>query len=108
MSDKCPICGEYTFRSEIFGRPHKCPPAWWCWVSDPDYGMERDEGMTIYNLHPDDAATKYVARWDTEGDYVCIGGDEIQVSVAPLHAPDAVQTFRVRGEMVPEYYAAQD
>jgi len=106
MADQCSICGTYLWRS--MGRPHKCPPAWWCWISDPDYGMERDDGMTIYNLHPDSAAEEYMARWDAEGDYVCIGGDEVQVSVAPRGDPDAVQVFTVRGEMVPEYCATRD
>lgn len=108
MSNKCSICGEYTFRSQMLGRPHKCPPAWWCWISDPDYDMERDDGKTIYNLHADDAATEYIARWDAQGDYVCIGGDELLVSVAPVRDPDAVQSFRVRGEMVPEYHATEE
>ena len=105
MSDQCPICGSYTFGSQFLGKPHRCPPAWWCWISDPDYDMERDDGMRIYNTHADDAATEYMERWDAEGDYVCIGGDEMQVSVAPVGDPDTVSVFKVRGEMIPEYEA---
>ena len=104
MSDKCSICGVYTWR-EFDGGPHKCPPAWWCWISDPDYDMKRNEGSKIYDLHAEDAATEYIERWDAEGDYVCIGGDDMQVSVARLTAPDDASTFIVSGEMVPEYRA---
>ena len=106
MSDQCSICGQYLWRS--MGRPHKCPPAWWCWVSDPDYGMERDDGMVVYGVNPDGAAEEFMQRWDVGGDYVCIGGDEMQVSVVPMSDLDAVQVFVVRGEMVPEYYATQN
>ena len=109
MDDKCSICGDYAWKSVLSGKPHKCLPAWWCWISDPDYDMmERDDGETIHALHADDAAIKYMADYDVHGDYICIGGDEIQVSVAPTLNPDSVQIFRVRGEMVPEYWAEQD
>ena len=107
MSDKCSICGKWMFRSQILGKPHKCPPAWWCWLSDPDYDEHRDDGRAIYQMHADDAATEYVEDWDAGGDYTCIGGDEVQVSVASLAEHDSVSVFMVRGEMVPEYYATQ-
>lgn len=105
VSNKCIICGEWLFRSQILGRPHRCPPSWWCWISDPAYGYERDDGRTIYSQDAKDAATEFIARWDANGDYVCIGGDVIQVSVVRPGDPDSVQVFDVRGEMVPCYRA---
>lgn len=105
MSDKCPICGEWLFLN--FKR-HKCPPAWWCWISDPDWGMDQDDGTTIYAIRPSEAVLEYIEKWDAGGDYVCVGGDEMQVSVANIIDPDDVQVFTVRGEMVPEYYATED
>jgi hypothetical protein len=69
--------------------------------------MLREDGRKVYNLYPDGAATEYIERWDSEGDYVCIGGDEMQVSVALMSDPDAVQVFMIRGEMIPEYYATE-
>lgn len=106
-SDRCPICGGWLFKSEIWGKPHRCPPAWLCWISDTSYGYEREDAKTIYSDEPIDAAKEFVVLWDAEGDYICVGGDRIRVSVESVLHPGQVRVFLVRGEMVPEYWAEQ-
>ncbi len=105
MSRRCSICGDWLFRSQIFGKSHKCPPSWWCWISDLGWDYDRDDdGSVVYNLDRSEAAKEFIGRWDADGDYPCVGGEEVQVSVARITELDDVEVFYVRGAMVPEYW----
>lgn len=99
--DRCSRCGGFIFE----WKTHRCPPAWWCWLSEPTWDYRYEDGRAIYDADPGDAAAMYIERWDNDGDYVCIGGDEMEVSVHPIGNPDDVTVFVVSGEMVPEYHA---
>ena len=102
MHNRCSICGALLWN--IVG--HHCPPEYWCWVSDPDYDMEKEEGMRIWCYGgPDQAAAEYVERWESEGDYICIGGDTIRVSVVDGGEPTEIYVFDVTGETMPQYHA---
>ena len=103
MLDRCSVCGEFIFE----WKKHKCKPAWWCWISDGDWDYEEEDGKRVHAVDAKDAATEYIEQWDNGGDYVCIGGNDIVVSVKPIGEDDNVQTFTVHGEMVPEYYAEE-
>jgi hypothetical protein len=100
--DTCPICGEFKFD----WKRHRCEPGWWCWISDPEWDMERDDGQRIFAHDAQEAAEKYIEAWDN-GDYVCIGGQEMIVSVDAISGESAgqVHVFSVHGEMIPHYHA---
>ena len=104
---RCSICGKFKFehRSFLTGQ-HRCPPGWWCWISDEGWDYEEEDGRAVYAIRAKYAAAEFIERWDNGGDYVCIGGDEMEVSVKPLGGGD-VQVFKVTGEMVPEYWAEE-
>lgn len=107
MVDRCPNCDEFMFDSIYTGRPHRCPPAWWCWISGDDYDYAEEDGRKIHSNDAANAAEEYIERWDSDGDYVCIGGDEIQVTVRSVLDPSKTYTFTVHGEMVPVYSARE-
>ena len=100
--EKCETCGEYIWS----WRWHRCPPAWLCWLSGEEYGMEQDEASRVYASSAGDAAASYVEGQETQwAEYGCLDGDEKEVSVLPADKPGEVEVYAVTGEMVPEYRA---
>ena len=106
MVDKCTVCGGYMFPTSA-GGPHRCPPAWWVWISDPNYDYDRDDGAKIHSYHADHAAQEFAERYDSGADYIFAGagGDGIQVSVVPFTELDKVEVFTVFAKQTVEYTA---
>lgn len=67
--------------------------------------LKDDWGATVTASAPDQAAEEAGRRYDQNGDYLLMQGNEIVVHVL---APDGKKySFEVRGESVPEYYAKE-
>ena len=94
----CDKCDRFMFRSD----EHKCSPVWEVLIDD--YHGD-DDGMTVYAFDAEEAAEVAVKRWDAQGDYICIGGEEITVRV--IGADKSVKTFVVTGQSSPSYYATE-
>lgn len=77
---QCPECRGYLYTSV----PHTCLPSYA--VHFPEYGDE----IQVRASDAKEAAEKAVDRWDAEGDYVCVRGEETLVEVfAPGEGPSA-------------------
>ena len=103
-SYRCPICNNFDM-SDITGKPHRCPPAWRVWISDPGWNDSPEEGKVIRAPHIRSAVEIFAELHDNNGDYDIINGHELRISAAPEDNWSQVETYVVEGQMVPEYFA---
>lgn len=95
----CPKCDGYNgFKPEL----HKCPPTWEVFVED--YHGD-DDGIEVCAHDAEEAAEKAIEEWDAQGDYTCIGGEEITVTVKG--SDGSIKKFYVTGRSSPSYYATE-
>jgi len=100
MSDSfCSKCDQYNGYKPEF---HKCPPLFEVLIKD--YHGD-DDGMQVNAYDAEEAAEKAIEDWDAEGDYTCIGGEEINVTVKS--SDGSVKKFVVTGESCPSYHATE-
>lgn len=98
----CDHCEGWYFDhdTKLYG-PHKCPPKWECF-REGDYP---DDAVTeVYATEAVEAAEKFAAWSDSQGDYDIAGGSEEEVTVVRT---DTQEVFRlvVSGSMQPCYDA---
>jgi len=98
----CKTCGEPIFS----WKRHTCPPSWLCWFSGEHDDDCPEDGHTVYASSARTAAEKFAEWWDSQGDYTCIGGEVVQVTVRNPTTMEE-ETFLVRGEMNPVYTAGR-
>ena len=97
--DSCPICGKYDFTDK-----HKCRPKWE--VNIPDYHGEDDWDNIVYAYDEEDAAKDMAERYNSNGDYALMDGDEITVLVRKPGETE-VKTFICSAEPDIIYYATE-
>lgn len=95
----CNTCGAPMYD----WRRHTCLPAWLCWISD-GRGYTPEDGKLMYTSSPETAAEEYAEWHDSQGDYTCIGGDDLQITVRCVTTGQET-VFKVTGEQVPAYTA---
>ena len=96
----CKTCGQAIFS----WKPHICPPRWLCWFSGEHDDDEPEDGHYMYSPSASTAAEEYAEWYDNQGDYTCIGGEDVQVTVRNPETMEE-ETFIVRGDMTPSYHA---
>ena len=93
---KCKTCGEYGWTNR-----HRCSPKWHAILLEDlgQYGDDPDAWHDVYGSKPEDAATKYIEKWDHEE------ATFSETSFVVIEDPrTGERTFhRVDGEIVPEY-----
>jgi hypothetical protein len=94
----CDKCDAFLYSTNI----HSCSPAWEVLIDD--YHGD-DDGMIVYAYDAETAAEIAVQKWDAQGDYICVGGEEITVRV--IGADKSVKKFVVTGQSTPSYYATE-
>lgn len=98
----CAECGETVYDWE---RSHRCNPRFVVWA--PIYGQTADDGGQAFRVRDAEAAAEaWAERWDSNGDYEIIGGDEVLVHVRG--ADGELLRWTVAGETVPQYSAARE
>ena len=108
----CPRCNALLIDGlNVYGKPHRCPPAWLVWLDDEGYTRE-DDAETIYAFDAKQAAEKFAAQfaahWGDE--YNLMDGAELSVIVSRPHnsdpGPGQWQYFTVTGYTKPVYTAS--
>ena len=97
----CPECNEPMYD----WRRHRCPDKWLCWESGGLFDESPEDGAHhIYAASAETAAEKYAEWSDNQGDYVCIGGETLQITVRHVETRKE-ETFTVSAELLPTYAA---
>jgi hypothetical protein len=89
----CRICNEYILNN----KPHQCPPVFF--LNCEDY--HGDEWEKVYAYDENEAATKWVEKYDSD-DRCVAGGGEVIVLVRK-EGDSKVKKISITGEFVPHY-----
>jgi hypothetical protein len=88
----------------LYPDSHKCPPVFSVLIEDY-HGDDFEDGIQVHVRDAETAAEKAIEEWDSDGDYTCAGGSEVNVTVK---GPDGVvKKFVVTAEARPVYYASE-
>jgi len=90
----CHICKEWM----MFPESHKCSFEYEIWDED----HSGDDYIIIYADTPEEAGEKYADKYDSCGDYMIVGGSELEVKIRKKGEEDW-KTYILSGEPVPQY-----
>ena len=96
--ERCATCGEFGWVNT-----HMCPPAWIVW--SPEHGQAEDDARTVRAWDAERATEKWAEEFDADGDYTIVAGHEATVYVRSGSGEGPIESYVVKGESVPEYYA---
>ncbi len=95
--ERCKICGKYDFIDR-----HKCSPKWEATI--PEY--YGDEWVEVYAFDEESAAENMAERYNSNGDYSLMNGNEITVLVKKPGGEE-VKTFICSAEPDIIYHATE-
>lgn len=96
---RCSDCGKYDWIDR-----HRCAPAFDVWSMEDD---DEDCATKVYAFNAEEAAREWADEEDPERDYSIVSGNDELVAVRQHGTDDDPQFFRVSGESVPSYSAAE-